>query len=308
MRKLFLVFILMCCLAVAGYAQINKVFLDASDAVSDSAKAKSYLIYRQLSDSVWFVKQYDIDNSIMCMGTYKDANLSIQNGKFTYYRKSSVGDKNAAPTNYVKEMGSFVNGKRSGEWVSYFPNGMKLGLDTYVNDQLNGLHETYNDDDTVARVRGYYVNDMKDGEWVVVSRLGKTMSTERYKDGKITKTTFGQSNFKSAVPPKGFSDYISNNIIRILKADSRAKIFVTCTITQEGKLLDPKLTGDKIEDRLRERLLQALIASALWTAPYDIKLKQYIKDEVGFIIEIKNNTVEVRYSEKANNLWHQVSN
>ncbi|GEM_PF-5626041 len=60
----------------------------------------------------------------------------------------------------LKQQGSYVSGKRSGAWITWFPDGKKKSEAGYVDGKLQGLH------------REYFPN-------------GKVMDEFKYRDGKI---------------------------------------------------------------------------------------------------------------------------
>jgi antitoxin component YwqK of YwqJK toxin-antitoxin module len=43
----------------------------------------------------------------------------------------------------VKQQGSYSSGKRSGEWVSWYPDGKRRSVEHYLDGKLNGLHREY---------------------------------------------------------------------------------------------------------------------------------------------------------------------
>ena len=74
-------------------AQPSRVYLtENSEITTNRELATSYADITKLpQDSSWFVKQFDLKDTLLGTGYYKDAELKIPHGKFTYYNKIARG-------------------------------------------------------------------------------------------------------------------------------------------------------------------------------------------------------------------------
>ncbi len=317
MKKVLFIMLFILLSVMTSFAQLIKVFYGATGPVTDSSNARFYILKNHISDSVWITKQYSMDNIISIIGTYKDEDLSIPNGFFVYYNKAALSDfppnskvKEIAPgiVNYVKTTGEFHDGTKNGSWTEYNSDGSKLFVNTYKNDHLNGLYERYHNHDTVVSVRGNYVNDKREGDWYVLSKHGHVMRKELYKNDKVINTVVVPPHYVSAVLPKGFNNYISRNLSKVVNDNTNGRMFVSFTITKTGKMINPSLSNLGLNSEIADKLL-AVISSCplLWSPPFDTDIKQVIDDNISFIVEIKNGDVMVNYLPGASALYYQLN-
>lgn len=78
-----------------SFGQAEKAYILKNGKFSDNPKnAISYVIIEKLAgDSAYSAVQYDMRDTILFSGFYKDELLSIPNGKFIYYQKNKVEKK-----------------------------------------------------------------------------------------------------------------------------------------------------------------------------------------------------------------------
>jgi hypothetical protein len=171
-RLLFMLVLVLSTLS--GWSQVKTVFYDEEDhVISDSTQAASYAIYGKVTgDSLYTFKKFDADGYVTVTGAFKDDSLKLAQGKFVYYDwvddVSTLGNtlpSDQAKDRYVYVTGNFQNGKKTGRWYTFYPNGSLKNVVTFVNDVMNGEFKYFNTKGKLE-TSGTYVNGKKDGEWV----------------------------------------------------------------------------------------------------------------------------------------------
>jgi hypothetical protein len=189
-RLLFMLVLVLSTLS--GWSQVKTVFYDEEDhVISDSTQAASYAIYGKVTgDSLYTFKKFDADGYVTVTGAFKDDSLKLAQGKFVYYDwvddVSTLGNtlpSDQAKDRYVYVTGNFQNGKKTGRWYTFYPNGSLKNVVTFVNDVMNGEFKYFNTKGKLE-TSGTYVNGKKDGEWV--SSGGRKI--EQYRNDKVLST------------------------------------------------------------------------------------------------------------------------
>ncbi len=91
--------------------------------------------------------------------------------------------KYIGPNNHVETIGSFVNGQKEGEWLSYFSNKVLSNKKIYVNDELDGISKRYNKEGVLVE-NTTYVNGELNGQDTDYHPNGKKSVETMYLDGK----------------------------------------------------------------------------------------------------------------------------
>jgi hypothetical protein len=189
-RLLFMLVLVLSTLS--GWSQVKTVFYDEEDhVISDSTQAASYAIYGKVTgDSLYTFKKFDADGYVTVTGAFEDDSLKLAQGKFVYYDwvddVSTLGNtlpSDQAKDRYVYVTGNFQNGKKTGRWYTFYPNGSLKNVVTFVNDVMNGEFKYFNTKGKLE-TSGTYVNGKKDGEWV--SSGGRKI--EQYRNDKVLST------------------------------------------------------------------------------------------------------------------------
>jgi hypothetical protein len=189
-RLLFMLVLVLSTLS--GWSQVKTVFYDEEDhVISDSTQAASYAIYGKVTgDSLYTFKKYDADGYVTVTGAFKDDSLKLAQGKFVYYDwvddVSTLGNtlpSDQAKDRYVYVTGNFKNGKKTGRWYTFYPNGSLKNVVTFVDDVMNGEFKYFNTKGKLE-TSGTYVNGKKNGEWV--SSGGRKI--EQYRNDKVLST------------------------------------------------------------------------------------------------------------------------
>ena len=171
-------------LNLCAFAQLKPIYFIGESLTKDSTLATSYGIYGKLSgEDLYALKIFDLDNNLKTTGTYKDENLKIAHGAFVYYADvylfNRVNGTNfilKGKTRFITGKGSFVDGRQTGRWISFFPDGKIMNVTTYLNGVKHGFYGTY-DKRGKTIVSGAYNTGQKDGEWL-------------YNNSKVVKETF----------------------------------------------------------------------------------------------------------------------
>ncbi|RZK42096.1 MAG: hypothetical protein EOO90_08435 [Pedobacter sp.] len=174
------------CINFVAFGQTKPIYFSNGRVVSDSTKANEYGVYGKVTDEgVYVLKRYDLYDNLKSAGSFKDENLEIPHGEFTFYddvnlfnRLNNTAYDLKGKYRYMFARGSFVDGKQSGSWYMFYPDGNVLSIQTYTNGILNGFFGSY---DRKGRniSSGAYKDGKKDGEWSI--KKGKVV--ENYKDG-----------------------------------------------------------------------------------------------------------------------------
>ena len=165
-------------IATANAQQVKPIYFAGNVITADSTKATSYAVYGKLStEELWSFKRYDLWDNLLQTGSFKDEELSIPHGKFTYYM--SVEYFNTLTNNFfyikdkhrfISQIGSFENGKETGNWYTFYPDGSVFVTVKFTNGLMNGEYKSYTRKG-VLESSGNYVDGKKNGEWMFHSGL-----------------------------------------------------------------------------------------------------------------------------------------
>ncbi|SDP96056.1 hypothetical protein SAMN05428975_4141 [Mucilaginibacter sp. OK268] len=284
MLKPYFIALLLCVCAITSNAQVRKIYLtNDGSKTSDSLRATSYILYQKMEgDSAWSTRQYDMQDIIMTIGTFKDEQFTIPHGKFIYYTlippgKFKIYNRDpkkqdsafAQGGNFIDQTGVYLNGKKNGSWMSY--NHQKPAfLYTYQDDIQNGLYQSYNYSSGKVLVEGNFINNVRQGDWNSLSYYGDIIKTEVYKEGKIVKTISYLNDRKFQYGKDGQRskyDLISYLNLRLStkRFNKHGKYHVTYSfdLTQNGKLVAP-LIEEKSDQEIDDTLISELSAAPNW--------------------------------------------
>jgi antitoxin component YwqK of YwqJK toxin-antitoxin module len=191
MKRIVFIFSLIC-FCLNSYSQIKTVYYDEEDhVIADSTQASSYAIFGKVTgESVYTYKKYDADGYVMVTGAFSDDSLKVAEGKFVYYDWAddlSVLGTTGIPANgkerYIAVTGNYKQGKKSGKWLTFYPDGSLKNVVTFNNDVMNGEFKYF---DSKGRLQTYgnYLNGKKNGEWV--SSAGRKI--EQYSNDRVLST------------------------------------------------------------------------------------------------------------------------
>lgn len=274
--KIFLLIVFISIWTNFSYAQNSKFFLDKDDQITDSVKAKSYMILyeRKLTDTVYYMKQFSLENLLMVEGSFKDEALSVPHGIYSYYiihRETKNGSfskaNNYQDTSYHKPLshyldarGLFINGKMNGEWLHFFSNGDVKRVETFKDEVLDGTYREFWGNAKMM-LSGNYKNNKREGVWLqdgglyeVTYKEGKSESKKLNKDiqsqqekekKELDKKLKEASKYDVQARPKGdfrseLRNFMSfNNYNSIINEEAKVRFIVK----EDGKISEPTVTG-----------------------------------------------------------------
>lgn len=287
--------LLICLLACAGYAQVSsRKYVDSHGQPVDSARADSYfLITKAATDSVWSVNQFAMSGWLMAIENYKDEKLTIRHGRFTYY--ALLGPSVRVTYNFelhridtihssghiVTSRGSYINGKKWGEWMEY--DTLSGGVKTegnYKAGKLNGPYKMFGVNGRIS-FEGNYTDGLKEGEWHLYASDGQLMQTYTYQNDNIVKQV--------AAPPvedEMLSHSVSflSDLTKYTNRQLTNTLFSSAgdfhasygfTIAADGSLAKPSILVESTME------IDTALVNTLLSAPYKLKVKPGDKAVIG---------------------------
>jgi antitoxin component YwqK of YwqJK toxin-antitoxin module len=106
--------------------------------------------------------------------TDSSASANIQNGLSTLMY----------PNGKKKMEGSFANGKRIGNWMAWYENGILWSQGNYIDGKRNGYSALYYPDGKL-RAEGAYKNDKRIGQWSFYGEDGSLVKEINYDNNHI---------------------------------------------------------------------------------------------------------------------------
>lgn len=129
-----------------------------------------------LKDGNGELRTFFTTGSLKEVYTYKNG---LKNGSFEEY----------SPYGYLMLTGSFIDGKKDGQWQYAYYTGQLEKVSNYKNDILNGDYKYYYDNGK-TNVEGKYKNGKKSGKWTWYNNRGQKdqegFFSEDLQDGKWT--------------------------------------------------------------------------------------------------------------------------
>ena len=275
------------------FGQLSRAFVTKDGRyVNDPKDAVSYIIIQKLSDSAFAVKEYDMQDTIMVSGFYKNELLTTPNGKFAYYFKARFPTKKEMEANhrqeinlggidtnnYLRVTGYFLNGKREGAWITFSSRGVVGQRLTYENDKLNGPFTTYSGGELGYRSEGTMINDVLEGKYYIYNADSLLLAESDYVHGKEVKQTM---HMVEATESEKFHSYMQRTLTKY-KAQLAAKApEVRYVVTKTGTLRDIQIVKGVAPD-VDTAVLAALTKAPLFTpgtydgAPFDEKITRIL--------------------------------
>ena len=286
-------------------AQSGRLYLTRSGEITTNRQlASSYAdITKSEQDSTWFVRQCDLNDTLLSTGYYKDAALKIPHGKFIYYNKTLrgpgftfMGKLHVDSINYIRYSGYYVNGVKTGIWLEYRPGGLKTTLRTYKKDILDGLFQTYNEFGKVV-AEGYYVNNKREGNWYahLTGEDNAVLYMATYKHGKLVKNwehiniaEYTKLN-RNAAPKFDLGKYISHAATNYTYPISNGQLTISFTVTKAGIAIKPNVEVS-YEPQFDKMIVSAILNSAGWE-PSLLK-GQPVDQAQSYTIKIVNSALQ----------------
>lgn len=107
-------------------------------------------------------------------------------GDVTYYNNKPFTGIGVSyhPNRKIYYKINFVNGLKEGELLIFRENGKLHSSYVYKNDLRNGEHKRYNYKGSLVLEQGFYLDDLKTGEWVKYFENGKIDTKQSYVNDK----------------------------------------------------------------------------------------------------------------------------
>lgn len=277
-----------------------------------------YYVTTEKKDNLWHREAYYLpEKSMAMMGSYKDEDCKIAEGKIIWYYE------NRNPQSSI----NYKDGKEEGIALKFHENGKMRDSSNYVNGHLTGIglgwdeegnqvdSTNYDGNGNGVEVRwfkngnvssvGRIINDTtKVNRWTYYHDNGKIMATEDYLNGKIARCScFDETGHqldsslcgeKDAYFPgedKAWLAFVTRNVRADIAANSPAPlgtytVVVQFVVDKEGHVTDIKpLT--QFGFGMEEEVIRVLKKSPQWVpaTQFGRKVKAYRKQPVSFLIE-----------------------
>ncbi|MDA3911671.1 MAG: hypothetical protein PF448_09975 [Bacteroidales bacterium] len=86
--------------------------------------------------------------------------------------------------------GWVAEGQRTGEWFSWYPNGVLWSYGEYIDGKRNGYSEAYYENGTI-RIEQHYFEGVPDKKWMFYSEAGEPILEIVYDKGeKVSETRY----------------------------------------------------------------------------------------------------------------------
>jgi antitoxin component YwqK of YwqJK toxin-antitoxin module len=284
-----------------SFGQAEKAYITKDGKFGDNPKsAVSYVIIEKLAgDSAYSAVQYDMRDTIVFSGFYKDERLSIPNGKFIYYQKNQIQKKGgriisnprADTLNHVEMTGYIINGKRQGRWVQYASNGRIKAAYTFENDKANGPFINIYGGSSQYRAEGTMVDDMVEGKFLVYNVDSLLVEESNYVHDKMIDHIV---HFHQAMEPESLQSFLEKKLVKYKEQLTSSEPVVKFTVDKDGKITDPQIVKG-INTEIDKAVIAAFMSGPHYTpANYDlIPSEQKVVKQL-FLFKFKFNDVLYR--------------
>ena len=208
------------------------------------------------------------ERSLQMSGKYNDLDCKIANGYFRYFHSNRK----------LESEGNYVNGKKSGLWLSYHNNGMMSDSTVYSFGKMIGTSLSWHPDGSISdstienedgsgilvswfengspSIAGFYSTGRKqDGKWKYFHSNGTISSIEVFNTGKLVDKTYYDEQGKKqtdttnkdrdAIFPGGNSAWHDYILKKLYFPDQykivnadKAVVVVSFAVNEEGKVVD----------------------------------------------------------------------
>ncbi len=276
-----------------------------------------YYVVTEKKDDLWYREAYYLPEKTMAMmGSYKDKDCKIAQGKTTWYY----------PNKNLKSSISYNNGKEEGMSLRFHENGMMSDSATYVNGHRAGISLGWDDEgnqvdssnfddngngvvvkwyeNATVYFAGRITNDTTPiNRWTYYHKNGKLMATKDYVDGKVVHCSCSDEMGhqldssrcveKEASFPgedKAWKNFLSKNLNPDVPAKNRAPegtylVVVQFVVDKEGHIADIKPLTE-FGFGMEEEVIRILKKSPQWTPAFQFgrSVKAYRRQPVTFVV------------------------
>jgi antitoxin component YwqK of YwqJK toxin-antitoxin module len=262
MLKPYFTFLLLL-MTTISIAQVNKIYITENGLkTQDPFRAKFYILSQKLpNDSAWYTRVYDMMDVLMVTGTYKNEELTIQHGMFTFYKLQKPNESilykynillhhmdtiSTKAQNFVFKKGFFINGAKTGKWLEYNSKNELIRSFSYVNDKLDGpSKEYYWGVGNKVFTDGNYVNNKKEGLWYIYNEEQDTLSKLYFHGGVFARSSpykLPKRTYTNGKPSYSLVRYLNFALATTkFKKGTDYEAFYRFKLTKEGKLTEPEI-------------------------------------------------------------------
>ena len=273
-----------------------------------------YFSHMDNTDSGWYRKDmYVSTKQWQMIGLYEDKECKIRNGVFRWY----------FPNGKLKMLEKYIHNKKVGLHLEFYSDGSLKDSATYIDGHLMGTSQgwykngnqeyTLTLDETGKGVytswfdngnpssAGRYKNfNLKNGRWQYFHKNGKVSAVVLYDADNITNSQYFNEEgsieddttqiFRTVQFPggkKAWSKFMSDNLffpsnLEIVNG-YRAVLFVTATVTEDGKLTDIEVSLP-LHPQFDKIAVEALKKSPQWipAKEYNRKVASRLTQSVSY--------------------------
>lgn len=242
----------------------------------------------------WNARIFNDSGKLVLTGTFKDRNLNVKNGFFTWYY----------PNGNLLTAGQITDDIQTGIWQSWHPGGQKKDSVLFINGVKSGPAWSWHENGQPKFIGGF-LNGMASGDWTWFYPNGNPSTKEKYDKGKLSSLECFDENGKFTgincpieTPPTikgvygGINKFIMDSLLfpkEALQRNITGLVEVVFTITRDGKMENIRFesTPSKI---LSDEVLRVLMLVPGWypavehnqKVDYPIRLRiPFYRDEDG---------------------------
>ena len=282
-----------------------------------AASGWRYYVVTEKKDDLWYREAFYLpEKSTAMMGSYKDKDCKIAEGKITWFY----------PNKNVKSTISYKDGKEEGTSLRFHENGMMSDSANYLNGHRkgislgwdaegnqvdssnfdgngNGVVVNWHKNGTVS-LAGRITNDTtRINRWTYYHDNGKLMATEDYVNGKVIRCSCSDETGRQldsslciekeahfSGEEAGWRKFLERNLDPIVPIRNRAPegtymVVVQFIVDKEGHVTDIKpLT--KFGFGMEDEVVRILKKSPPWIPAFQFgrNVKAYRKQPVTFVV------------------------
>jgi hypothetical protein len=110
----------------------DKVYLNEVLAATNRKAARYYRVVEGNTDGLYLGRTYTMEGKLKSEGTYLDAGLRVEHGRFTFYHANGA----------VESSGEYVKGHKTGIWERFDSSGRPLAEKVYTAELLENIVHT----------------------------------------------------------------------------------------------------------------------------------------------------------------------
>jgi periplasmic protein TonB len=250
MKSLYL---LLCCLVAVSAVAQDIQYVDKSGRPAEKKKAAAMIVSTRVNDTCWEKNYYKKFGPCFLSVRYKDANASIQHGRYVKFGRDGCADS----------LGYYANGKKEGLWTVPGDNCRTLYALQYKDDKLISVTDS--------------------------TQLG--IERNRRRDSALRLNPADTAEIESEFPggPRGWQVYLNKNLRYPQEAiddEVMGEVNVAFIVKADGSVEDPFI-WKSADYYLDKESLRIIIKSQQWVPAQQFgkKVKSYKIQPVVYRLE-----------------------